>query len=416
MPIDRAIANTSFLLDEQARNALAVPPTDGSLRQMYETLLDSASDHIFLITADARMVYANQAAIDAICAATGGRRLRDDILGQDMRDLNYPDSLLTPFLHHLEQAAHGERVSAEMVFPAPSGEMRTYEYTLNPIRGADGTVHFVVGVTRDIHDRKVANRERQALLETERIARQEAETAVRVRDDFLSTAAHDLKTPLTAAQGRAQLLLRQIARDGNLEIEKVRSQASAILSALTQMAVQIDELQDIAFLQIGRPLELSKHVYDLTALVRRGVTRIMREDPNVRVDLEFSREPIEVVLDQVRIERVLDNLLSNSFKYTGRDKSIIIKVWQEQDHSTQRVCLSVTDNGIGIPDGDLPQIFDRFSRGSNVTEIAGAGIGLSGARQIARQHGGDLTVISVENQGSTFTMWLPLDSDAEKIT
>lgn len=408
MPIDRATANISFLLNEQAPNALATPATDDSLRQVYEALLDAAPEHIFLVTTNARMVYANQAAINAICAATSGITGRDDILGRDMRDLNYPEWFLVPFLFNLAQAAGGEHVSAETLFPTPLGDMRNYEYTLSPIRGADGTVHIVVGVTRDIHDRKVANRERQTLLEAERAARQEAETAVRVRDDFLSIAAHDLKTPLTAAQGRAQLLLRQIARDGSLDIEKVQAQATAILSALTQMAVQIGELQDIAFLQIGRPLELNTQSSDLTELVRRGVTRIAREDPNVRVDLDFAQEPINVELDQVRIERVLDNLLSNSFKYTGPDKTIIIKVWEERDQSMQRVFLSVTDNGIGIPPDDLPLIFDRFSRGSNARTISGAGIGLSGAQQIARQHGGDLTVASVENQGSTFTMWLPI--------
>ncbi|MGI8404830.1 MAG: PAS domain-containing sensor histidine kinase [Thermomicrobiales bacterium] len=333
MPIDRAIANISLLLDEQSRSVLSPPPTDGSLRQMYEALLDAATEHIFLVTTTARIVYTNLAAVDATCAATGRSAGRDGILGQDMRDLNYPEWFLTPFLQNLAQAAGGKRVSAETQFPAPSGDVRTYEYTLSPIHGADGAVHIVVGITRDIHDRKTANRERQALLEAERAARQEAETAVRVRDDFLSTAAHDLKTPLTAAQGRAQLLLRQITRGGSLDIEKVEAQATAILSALTQMALQIDELQDIAFLQIGRPLELNTQSYDLTALVRRGVTRIAREDPNVRVDLDFSQEPIDVVLDQVRIERVLDNLLSNSFKYTGPDKTISIKVWEERDQA-----------------------------------------------------------------------------------
>jgi len=406
MPIDRAIANITILLDEQGQNALAVPPTDGSLRQMYEMLLDAASDHIFLVTTDARLIYANDATIDAIGAATGTIRQRTEILGQNMRDLGYPESFLSSFLMNLAIAAHGERMSAEILFPASAGTMRSYEYTLSPVFNADGAILVVVGVTRDIEDRKAANHERQELLEAEQRARFEAETAVRIRDDFLSSAAHDLKTPLTAAQGRVQLLLRQIARDDTPDIARIETQAHAMQAAITQMAMQIGELQDIAFLQIGRPLELAREASDLTALVRRAVERDDRSSE--QVELAFAREPISATFDRVRIERVLDNLLSNAFKYTGTHKEITIRAWTEDEVLPPRCCVSVTDNGIGIPSDDLPLIFERFQRASNVRDRMGIGLGLSGSRKIARQHGGDIEVTSVEGAGSTFTLWLPI--------
>lgn len=409
MPIDRAIANITILLDEQGQNALAVPPTDGSLRQMYEMLLDAASDHIFLVTTDARLIYANDATINAIGAATGTIRQRTEILGRNMRDLGYPESFLSSFLVNLAVAAHGERMSAEVLFPASAGTMRSYEYTLSPVFNADGVILVVVGVTRDIEDRKVTNRERQELLEAEQRARFEAETAVRIRDDFLSSAAHDLKTPLTAAQGRVQLLMRQIGRDDTPDITKIATQANAIQAAITQMALQIGELQDIAFLQIGRPLELVEETTDLAAIVRRAAERNAGDDRFYElVELEFTQEPIVATFDRIRIERVLDNLLSNAFKYTGARKTITVRAWIEDAADPPRCCVSVTDNGIGIPKDDLPLIFERFHRASNVEGRTGIGLGLSGARKIVRQHGGDIDVASVQGVGSTVTLWLPI--------
>jgi PAS domain S-box-containing protein len=409
MPIDRAIANITILLDKQGSTTLADPLTDGSLREMYEMLLDAASDHIFLVTTDARLVYANIATIDAIAAGSGITRQRTEIIGQNMRELGYPESFLSEFLKNLERAAGGEIVAAETTFPSSSGISRSYEYTLSPVFSEDGTILVVVGVTRDVDVRKITNRERQELLEAEQRARKEAETAVRVRDDFLSSAAHDLKTPLTAAQGRVQLLMRQIGRGDTPDIMKITTQANAIQAAITQMALQIGELQDIAFLQIGRPLELAEETTDLAALVRRAAERNARDDRFYElVELEFAQEPIIATFDRIRIERVLDNLLSNAFKYSGTQKTITVRAWIEDAADPPRCCVSVTDNGIGIPKDDLPLIFERFHRASNVEGRTGIGLGLSGARKIARQHGGDIDVASVQGVGSTVTLWLPI--------
>ena len=213
---------------------------------------------------------------------------------------------------------------------------------------------------------------------------------------------------MTAAQGRAQLLLRQIHRDGPLDVARIETHANAIQAAITQMATQIGELQDIAFLQIGRPLDLNTAPGDIVEVARRAIERMTRvEGSTVTVELDVAHEPLIAAIDRVRIERVLDNLLSNAVKYTGQNKVIRIRIWEESKPEGRRIYLSVTDNGIGIPAKDMPRIFERFQRASNVSNVEGAGVGLSGARQIVRQHGGKISVSSVEGVGSTFTMWLP---------
>jgi signal transduction histidine kinase len=114
--------------------------------------------------------------------------------------------------------------------------------------------------------------------------------------------------------------------------------------------------------------------------------------------------------DRDRLTRVVSNLLSNAVKYSQDGGVILVSLTQEEAEGRRWVMLSVQDEGLGIPAAELPHIFERFRRASNVRgRIAGTGIGLAGAKQTVELHGGEMRVESVENKGTTVTMRLPLD-------
>jgi len=125
----------------------------------------------------------------------------------------------------------------------------------------------------------------------------------------------------------------------------------------------------------------------------------------VRVECDSSA--IDVLLDRNRMRRVISNLLDNAFKYSPPGSPVVVRI-ELADSPARGVLLHVEDAGVGIPVSELPLIFERYHRGSNVRDSTiGEGIGLASARHLVESHGGRLTASSTEGTGSTFTMWLP---------
>ena len=150
---------------------------------------------------------------------------------------------------------------------------------------------------------------------------------------------------------------------------------------------------------------------DLVTLAR-GVAagrQLGTESHEVRVDaVGTTGEELVAEVDPGRLERVLDNLLANAIKYSPRGGAIILTIREDAGAAI----ISISDEGIGIPPADLPRVFERFRRGSNVGRLPGTGIGLAAARQIVEAHGGAITAASEEGKGSTFTILLPLAAPA----
>ncbi|GAB4437736.1 MAG: hypothetical protein OHK0015_30690 [Chloroflexi bacterium OHK40] len=233
---------------------------------------------------------------------------------------------------------------------------------------------------------------------------QEAQEAIRLRDQFLSIAAHELKTPLTALLGTAQLLQRRDQREGLLGPRERRS-VEVIVNQTNRLSAMVTTLLDIARLETGH-LGIERERFDICALVRRIVDEL---DPSLEgriLDLQCPTSPLMILGDALRLEQVFQNLLQNAFKYSPETEPVSIEVRQQHD----RVAISVRDRGIGIPAAAQPQLFQRFFRASNVEagQVQGMGIGLYVVREIVTLHEGTISVESVEGQGSTFTVILPL--------
>lgn len=239
----------------------------------------------------------------------------------------------------------------------------------------------------------------------------EARSAVSLRDEFLSSVSHDLKNPLTAIRGRTQLLLRQAAKDGTVASDRLRRSLDEIEAASANLQRMIDEMQDVSSLQIGRTLALDRQPTDLVQLARDMIVVAEEISAQHRIVLHASDEGLVADVDPGRIGRVLDNLISNAIKYSpgGGEVGVSVRRGAAGDGGPAWAELAVHDGGIGIPAADLPRLFERFFRGSNVSaQIGGSGIGLAGVHLIVTQHGGTVSVESGEGSGSTFTVRIPL--------
>ncbi|HLZ70697.1 MAG TPA: GAF domain-containing protein [Dehalococcoidia bacterium] len=239
----------------------------------------------------------------------------------------------------------------------------------------------------------------------------EAQEALRVRDEFLASASHDLKTPLTAIRGMTQILQRRAAKLAAPDAGATREALGTIDTAVTRMSGLVGELLDLTRLETGRPLELNREICDLAALVHSVAAEHQRLTHLHRIDVQIAPQALYGLFDPARLERAISNLLSNAVRYSPDGGDVTVSLACEGEPERVAV-LRIRDAGIGVPAADLPRIFDRFYRGSNVPgKIVGTGIGLSGVRQIVEQHGGSVHAESAEGNGSLFTIVLPLDAD-----
>jgi excisionase family DNA binding protein len=232
---------------------------------------------------------------------------------------------------------------------------------------------------------------------------QEAQAAVAAREQFLSVAAHELKTPLTTLLGNAQLLERRAARDGGLTPRHQRS-VEVIGGQAQRLNRLVTALLDITRLESGR-LSLERGPLDLSGLARRVVAEVRPTLAQHAIAEELPAEEVLVNGDELRLEQVLHNLLANAVKYSPGGGRIGVVLTTEGD----QVRVHVSDQGIGIPPHDLQNIFQRFYRSQNAEaqQLSGMGIGLFVVHEIVALHGGRIGVRSVVGQGSTFTVELP---------
>ena len=240
---------------------------------------------------------------------------------------------------------------------------------------------------------------------------------MRAHDEFVAVLAHDLQNPLTAIQGRVQLLRRRMQqRAAPVDAQQVLATLDSIERSATSMTSQIQELLDTTRLHTGQQLALRKTTTDLVELTRELVRAHSAEYVDHPIQLHVLAPSLLSLFDAVRIRRVLANLLSNAVMYSPAGAPIDVRIDRRdaQDGLTYAEVV-VTDRGIGIPAEDLPHVFEPFHRARNVPAgVKGSGLGLASARLIVEQHGGTLSLTSQPGEGTRVTVRLPLDSLAEE--
>ncbi|WP_437946966.1 response regulator [Sorangium sp. So ce296] len=272
-----------------------------------------------------------------------------------------------------------------------------------PLRRADGAVAGVVSSFFDITARKRAEEERQGLLAAAQAAREEAEAASHLKDEFLATMSHELRTPLTAVLGWVRMLrtgkLAEDRRDKALETVERNAQAQAQL---------IDDLLDISRIMAGK-LRLEVQPVELVAVLDAAleVVRPAADAKGVRLEPLLEPGVGPVAGDAGRLQQVVWNLLSNAVKFTSRGGSVRVRL----ERSEASAEIVVSDTGQGIDPAFLPYVFEQFRQAESGTtrKHGGLGLGLTIVKSLVEMHGGTVQALSDgEGRGATFIVRLPL--------
>lgn len=277
-------------------------------------------------------------------------------------------------------------------------------------RVGDTASRRVAIVFANITERKQAEAERAELLARERQALRtteaalaSAEAATRERDLLISIAAHDLRTPLTAILGQAQLLQRRVGSSG-LD-ERNRRSLTTVVEQAERLNAMIGTLLDLSRIQEGQ-LTIQPKPVQLQGFIERVAAAVQSTTVAHTISLDLPETPLVIHADPVRLEQVLHNLLGNAIKYSPGGGQVAISAVADGTD----VRIVVRDQGIGVPAAALPHLFTRFYRASNANEqqTSSLGVGLFIVRELVQAHGGSVTVESTEGVGSSFTVRLPL--------
>lgn len=302
----------------------------------------------------------------------------------------------------------GERLEIEHQLKHHSGVYRWVLTRAVPIRAPNGDILRWFGTSTDLHEKKVLEAERASLLQSERVARTEAEQANRVKDEFLAVLSHELRNPLNAIVGWAHLLSR----------EKVDTmKAARIIEHNARLQAQlIDDLLDMSRIVSGK-LTLKREVVRLSDVVSGTVDSMQLVAREKGVVMETSIEPnVELSrADISRITQIVSNLLTNAIKFTPQGGRVTTTLATRNREAT----LTVTDTGEGITPEFLPNIFERFRQAdpSTTRRHGGLGIGLAIAKYMTSLHGGSISASSAgKGRGATFTVVLPLKYRSDSVS
>jgi PAS domain S-box-containing protein len=374
---------------ERHRTEQALRESEERFRLMVANVQDYA---IFMIDPEGRVATWNVGAE----RAKGYRA--EEIIGQHISRFFPPEDLVWDKPgRELRIARESGRTEDEGWRVRKDGSRFWASVVITALRDETGRLKGFSKVTRDITARKRAEEERGRLLA-------ELKDAVRAREEFLSIAGHELKTPITSLQLYVQRLLRSVEPPGILEATEAREKLRAIERQAHRLTRLIYSLLDVSRINAGR-LELDFQKVDLAAVVRDVCDRF--EEESIQAGCQLICELPEGLVgrwDPTRLDQVITNLVANGIKY-GAGKPVRLSVTRDED----RVHVTVSDQGIGIREEDLARVFGRFERLVSARNYGGFGLGLWISRQIIEAHRGAIDVQSAPGQGSTFVVSLPLE-------
>ena len=381
---------------ERERNAERQLVSDSETR--LRATVDVALDALVSMGADGRITEWNQSAEQMFGWP------RDSAIGQEMASTILPERYREAHragLRRYLETGHGRVIGRRIEIEAlhRDGHELPIELAISVIQTSSG-----LGFTAFLRDISA----RRRLEAAQAAALVEVQHVLRLRDEFLAAAAHDLKTPLTALKGQLQLIRRRL---GDAAAPAVAHSLDEADRASQRMADLVNELLDLARVQSGQTIPLEREEVDLVALVRAVAESAARQAPRHEISVDAKTPSLVGRWDPRRIERALTNLVSNAVKYSPSGGGVVLTTDREQAGEQAWAVIAVRDRGIGIPAADLPQLFTRFRRGSNVKGVDGTGIGLEATRRSIELHGGTIKVDSEEGAGTTMTVRLPLNGD-----
>src|SRR5215207_9585459 len=334
-------------------------------RRQLEAILNSTPDPVLVTDASNRLILANPAA--------------GHVFGVTVRRGERPDfekMIQIKGLSELLQESSTERHSAEISMP----DGKTYLAMASPMMAEGKTVGRVC-ILRDVTQLK------------------EIDT---LKSDFVSTVSHDLRSPLTLMRGYATML--EMAGELN---EQQKNYSRMIVKAVDNMAKLVNNLLDLGRIDFGVGLQVeSIPVLDILERVTSSL-QMQAKQKQISLGVEIPRDmPHAIEADQALLQQALYNLVENALKYTPEGGEVTIHM----QTSPAELTFAIQDSGIGIPEHDVPRLFEKFYRGTNREALAqrGTGLGLAIVKSIAERHGGSVWVESELGKGSTFYLQIPL--------
>ncbi len=311
--------------------------------------------------------------------------------------------------HAVEQCVrHGKLYDIEYRTVSPTGAIRWVRATGRTTFDARNRPVSFDGTTQDVTARRQFEAEREALLASERVARDEALRANRVKDEFLATLGHELRTPLNAIAGWVELLKIEPLEAGTLS-----EGVGAIERNVRAQTQLIEDLLDVSRIISGKVRLDIRTVY-LDDVIRAAVETVAAaaRAKQVRIETNFESKPGPVRGDPARLQQVLWNLIANAVKFTPRDGKIEVTLKRVGSHV--EVCVS--DTGDGVPPDFLPHLFQRFTQADSSAsrKHGGLGLGLSIVKSLTEMHGGKVWAESDgPGLGSSFHVRLPVSSPSD---
>ncbi len=353
----------------------------------YRVLVESMNEGALTLSLDGLVLYCNAAFARLV------ERPLDRMMGSDIREF-VPDEERTALEDMLRIAQSGD-VRAEMPVLGSSQSAFPTLISLSPI--TNGEEPSIAAIVTDLRERK---------------RNEEAEAAVRARDDFLAIASHELRSPLSALVVTLEILVRMHDKackraDAAEELHESQKLVRRARSQAERIAPLLDRLLDFSQMASGK-FALQRALCDLNEIVAESAERFAQQASRVgselRLDLENS---VLGHWDRFRLEQVLTNLIGNAIKY-GAGGPIDIRL----SKANASALVLVEDRGIGIPPDALNRIFGRFERSSETENFSGLGLGLFITREIVEQHGGSIHAENREGGGARFVVELPLKKDS----
>jgi len=366
--------------------------------EKYRIVAETATDAIISINEQSIILFINRAAIRIF-----GYQI-EQMIGQSLT------MLMPEYLRHLHRAGQERYIKTgkkhlnweHIEVPALHKDGHEFPLELSFGEFSKNNKHIFIGIARDITERKKAEEEREQLLRSEQAAREEAERANRLKDEFLATLSHELRTPLNAILGWSQVL-----QYNNLDEAGIKRATATIERNARAQNQLIDDILDVSRIITGK-LRLDVRAVDLSNVISEAAdaARPAAEAKNIGLQTLIDPQATQISGDPDRLQQVVWNLLSNAIKFTPRDGRVQLRLERVNSH----IEIVVSDTGAGIEPEFLPFVFERFrqSDGSMTRRHGGLGLGLAIVRQLVELHGGAVSVESKgAGQGATFIVSLP---------
>ena len=362
-------------------------------QERFKELVELLPQVVFEIDREGKWTFLN----DSACQFWG--KLREELIGSAFADYLHPDDR-EEIIAAIEKIKNKKLVEGLVNRQKTPKGWRIVEWNAAPFLDEAGNYAGMQATGRDITDCKRA----------ESIIREQNERLKeldRMKSEFLSTAAHKFRPPLTSILGFSEILLER-----KLDKERQNRFLKIIHKEAVGLANLINDLLDVSRIESGQVFKIKKAPFELRKIILKNVDLFRSQTNKHDFEVNIPGELASIEVDKDKIDQVMENLIGNAVKSSPQGGKITVSIEQTE----KEVKISVADTGMGIPKKDLPHIFERFYRVDNtfIRAIEGAGLGLAIAKYIVESHGGKIWAESKVGKGSTFSFTLPLKAASNK--